>query len=327
MKIVIDMMGGDYGLKTTVPSLKEFISKHKDVFIYAIGDSSLVNEMKDMERVKIVLSKTVLRMDIDPMSALRDNESSLMIAVKTFIDEKCDFIISAGSTGALLSASVMKIKRIPGITRPGLISIFPSYKDNKRFVCCDLGANNANTAEELNQFATMGSLFYSFLYDNNNPKVYLLSNGTEEEKGSVVGKDAFQLMKANKKIQFCGNMEARDPLFGECDVLVTDGFSGNIFLKTMEGTAKVMGKMMKDAFSRNIFTKLSYLVCKKGIKSMKEKMDYKNVGGAMLLGVNGIVLKAHGASDTQAFTHSLDLGYLLAKKDIITKFKENISAK
>ena len=171
----------------------------------------------------------------------------------------------------------------------------------------------------------MGSLFYKFVYKEDNPRVYLLSNGTEDEKGSPVTKEAFKLLKADGTLNFKGNTEGRDALFGDMDVLVCDGFSGNIFLKATEGTAKAMSYMMKEAFKRNFLSMIGYLCCKKGINEMRAKMDYKNVGGALLVGVNGIVIKAHGNSDAKAFLSALELSYKLSNENIVSKFQEALN--
>lgn len=324
MKFVIDMMGGDNGLKATIPSMQEFIKKYSDVEYFLVGDINKLSKFNNLKNVHLVASETVLPMDADPLTALKETTSSLMISIKTFLENKCDALISAGSTGALLSASIFKIKRLPNITRPCLITSFPTVKSNKKFVVCDLGANAANTKEELNQFAIMGSLYYSIIYDEKNPRVYLLNNGTEEEKGNDLTKEAYALLSSNKSINFKGNIEAREPLFGDVDVLVTDGFTGNVFLKSVEGTAKAMSSMIKEAFKKNIFTMIGYLFSKSGINGIKNKMDYKNVGGALLLGVNGVVIKAHGSSDARSFSSALLNAYKLTKVDIVNKIKKEL---
>lgn len=324
MKFVIDMMGGDNGLKATIPSMQEFIKKYSDVEYFLVGDINKLSEFNNLKNVHLVASETVLPMDADPLTALKETTSSLMISIKTFLENKCDALISAGSTGALLSASIFKIKRLPNITRPCLITSFPTVKSNKKFVVCDLGANAANTKEELNQFAIMGSLYYSIIYDEKNPRVYLLNNGTEEEKGNDLTKEAHALLSSNNSINFKGNIEAREPLFGDVDVLVTDGFTGNVFLKSVEGTAKAMSSMIKEAFKKNIFTMIGYLFSKNGINGIKNKMDYKNVGGALLLGVNGVVIKAHGSSDARSFSSALLNAYKLTKVDIVNKIKKEL---
>ncbi len=324
MKFVIDMMGGDNGLKATIPSMQEFIKKYSDVEYFLVGDVNKLSEFNNLKNVHLVASETVLPMDADPLTSLKETTSSLMVSIKTFLENKCDALISAGSTGALLSASIFKIKRLPNITRPCLITSFPTVKNNKKFVVCDLGANAANTKEELNQFAIMGSLYYSIIYDEKNPRVYLLNNGTEEEKGNDLTKEAYALLSSNKSINFKGNIEAREPLFGDVDVLVTDGFTGNVFLKSVEGTAKAMSSMIKEAFKKNIFTMIGYLFSKSGINGIKNKMDYKNVGGALLLGVNGVVIKAHGSSDARSFSSALLNAYKLTKVDIVNKIKKEL---
>ncbi len=325
MKFVIDMMGGDSGIEATIGATKEFIKRHPNVELFLIGDLNALETFKNHNNIHLVESKTVLKMDVDPLTALKEKDSSLMVAIETYLANNCDCLISAGSTGALLSAAIFKIKRIPGITRPCLITSFPTIKKNKKFVVCDLGANNSNTKEELLQFAKMGSIYYSIVYQEENPKVYLLSNGTEEEKGSPVSKEAYPLLKDCKSINFKGNIEARDPLYGDIDVLVSDGYTGNIFLKSVEGTAKVMSKMIKDAFKKNVLTMIGYLFSKKGINEIKEKMDYKNVGGALLMGVNGVVIKAHGSSDVRSFLSALENGYKLVEVDIVNKFKKELA--
>jgi len=324
MKIVIDMMGGDNGLKATIPGVKEFIKQHPDSIVFCVGSEALDAEFKDFKNVTIIHSNKVLKMDVDPMTAYRTLDSSLMVATNTFINNKCDALISAGSSAALLTSSIFKIKRINGVIRPGFITPFPTVKKGKKFVVCDVGANNANTKEELVQFAKMGSLYYKFMFGENNPRVYLLSNGTEEEKGSPLTKEVFKLLKEDKSINFLGNTEGRDALFGDMDVLVCDGFSGNVYLKAIEGTAKAMSQMMKEAFTKSFFTKIGYLLTKKGITEMKEKMDYRNVGGAMLIGVDGVVIKAHGNSDGKTFFSALNVAFLLCDKQIVEKIKESL---
>ena len=305
-------MGGDNSLKASIPALKKYLSINNDAFIFCVGDESLIDEFKNEKRVKVILSKTIIKMDANPLEAYRDNESSLMVAMNTFIENSCDALISAGSSGALLTASIFKIKRLKNISRPAFITSFPTIKENKKFVLCDLGANNSNTKEELHQFAKMGSIYYEILYKDEFPRIHLLT------------KEAYELLKNDSKLNFIGNTEGRDALFGDLDVIVADGFSGNIFLKSTEGTSKAFKFMLKEAFTSSIKSKIGYLLCKKGINNIAKKMDYKNVGGALLVGVNGVVIKAHGNSDEQSFLSSLKVAENLVKADIINKFKEKL---
>ncbi len=324
MKFVLDMMGGDNGSKTTVPTVKEYIKNNKEVIFYCVGNVEELKELEGLKNVIIVPSKTVLKMDVNPMDALHQNDSSLNVAIDTYLKEGCDALISAGSTGALVTEGVFKIKRLPGIKRPCLVSPFPTIIKGKRFVFADEGANIENTPENLQQFARMCSIYYSIAYNEKSPKVYLLNNGTEEEKGTQLCKDTYQLLKNDDSINFCGNMEGRDALFGVADVLITDGFSGNIFLKSTEGACKAMGTLIKKAFKKNLSTKIGYLFAKKGFDDLTSTMDYKNVGGALLLGVNAVVIKAHGNSDVQGLTSSINLAKKLVEGNILNKIKENI---
>ena len=192
----------------------------------------------------------------------------------------------------------------------------------KKVVILDIGANNENSPEELVQFAVMGELYSRYIFNVENPKIYLLSNGTEEGKGSPSGKQAYKLLKDNPN--FKGNIEARNALSGEADVVVCDGFTGNIFLKSSEGMAKMMAGMMKNMFKKNLWTKIGYLHVKGGVKEMTETMDYKSTGGAMLLGINGIVVKAHGNSDTYAFRCALNVAKNLVNENIVDKISEGL---
>ena len=190
----------------------------------------------------------------------------------------------------------------------------------------DIGASNENTPEEIAQFAYMGSLYNAAVNGNKSPKVALLSNGSEEGKGSPEGKEAYALLKDDPKINFIGNIEGNNILLGDADVVVSDGFTGNIMLKTTEGTAKGVGKILKDGFTKNIFTKMGYLFNKGILKEFKTRLNPKTVGGAMLIGVNAIAVKAHGNSDAEAFYHALDLAYKLASAHLVDDIKKGFSA-
>ncbi len=324
VNIVIDMMGGDNGFKATSEAVKTFLENNNDTFLTLVGNKEDIEIFKDYKNVKLVESETVVKMDADPMAALKDTKSSLMVAVKELLDNNYDAIISAGSTGALLTAGIFKVKRIEGIKRPGLITSFPTLLGDKKTVVIDLGANLVNTSEELHQFAKLGKIYYSLAYKVEKPTVYQLNNGTEEEKGRDINKEAFELLKNDESINFCGNIEARDVLSGSADVVVTDGFSGNIFLKATEGGVKAMSKLLKEAFKKNVATMIGYLFLRGAVKDLKAKMDYKNVGGAMLIGLNKIVVKAHGNSDPQSFLSAINLTKKLAEQNIVEKIKGEI---
>lgn len=322
IKLVVDMMGSDGGSATTVQAVIDFLNENNDTEFFCVGNISELNRLKDNNRVRLIASKGIIPMEAGALEVLRAKDSSMMVAIDTLINESADGIISAGGTGAYLSSTTIKLKKIEGISRPALVSPFPTKIKGKQVVVLDIGASNENSSLELVQFALMGRLYAQNVLGVKDPKVFLLSNGTESGKGSPIVKEAHSLLKNDK--YFKGNIEGREALCGDADVIVCDGFTGNVFLKTCEGVAKMMSGMMKDAFRRNIFSKCGYLLAKKGFDEMKETMDYKATGGAMILGVNGVVVKAHGSSDAFAFKCALNVAYKLAKNDITRKIREGL---
>ncbi len=320
MRIGVDLTGGDNGSKPIVPAILEFLSKNSDVQVTAFGNKE---ELKELEgKCEIVHAPDVIPMEAGPLEAMRMKNSSIYKMAQYAKEGKLDAMVSAGSTGGFLSLSTLILKTIPGVHRAAFVAPFPTKIKGKKVVILDIGASNENSPEELAQFAVMGSLYSKYILGVKEPKVYLLSNGTEEGKGSPNGKLAYILLK--DKPGFMGNIEARNALSGEADVVVTDGFTGNVFLKSSEGMAKMMSGMMKAAFKRNLWAKIGYLHVRKGIKEMTETMDYKSTGGAMLLGINGVVVKAHGNSDTYAFSCALNVAKKLVEEKLMDKIKEGI---
>ena len=320
VKIVVDMMGGDNGAKPTIAAVSKFLADHDDVEIVAVGDEKVLEPIKD--KVKIIPSSTVAPMECSVMQAMRDKESSVYKAVTATLSEDADAVLSAGSTAAFLSLCTLIIKKVEGVDRPALITQFPTKIKGKYVVLLDVGASSENTPEELVQFAKIGEAYYQAFYDKANPNVYLICNGTEEGKGNPLSKQTYAMLKGREN--FKGYMEARDVLSGNADVVVFDGFTGNIFLKGSEGMAKMMGGLMKEAFLSSASSKIGYLFAKKGLKGMLETMNYKRVGGALLIGVNKVAVKAHGNADEESFYGSLNVAYTSAKKHAVEKIKENL---
>lgn len=320
IRIGIDCTGGDNGSTVIVPAIKSFLRKNKEISFVAFGNEEELKELKGL--CEVVHAPDVVPMEAGPLEAMRMKESSIYKMCQYAKENKIDAMVSAGSTGGFLSLSTLILKTIEGVHRAAFIAPFPTKIKGKKVVILDIGASNENSPEELAQFAVIGSLYSKYILGVENPSVCLLSNGTEEGKGSPSGKLAYKLLK--DKSFFKGNIEARNALSGECDVVVCDGFTGNTFLKSSEGMAKMMSGMIKAAFKRNLFSKLGYLFVRKGIKEMSETMDYKSTGGAMLLGINGIVVKAHGNSDSYAFECAINVAYKLVKEDIVNKIKEGI---
>ena len=321
IRIIVDMMGGDHGSAATKEAVSKFLKDHDDVEIIAVGAEE---EIKDLACEKIY-STDVISMESGVMEVLRKKDSSMVKAIRAVGEKEADAVVSCGSTGAFLSASTLILKKIPGVKRPALCTQFPRLSDGGYITVLDIGASNENTAEEIAQFAYMGSLYNKAVNGVESPKVALLANGTEEGKGSPEGKEAFALMRNDPKINFIGNLEGNGVLYGEADVLVSDGFTGNVFLKASEGAVKGIGKVLKKGFTKNIFTKIGYLFAKGGVKEMKERMDPKKVGGAMLIGVNAIAVKAHGNSDAFAFYNGINVAYKLAKAKLIDSIREGFA--
>lgn len=321
-KIVVDAMGGDLGSSVIVEAINQFLLENNDVEITVAGKKEELTALEG--KCRILDARDVVPMEAGALEVMRLKNSSMMVAIKTMKEENLDAVVSCGSTGGFLSAATINLKMIPGVKRAALVAPFPTQIKGKNVVILDIGANNENSPEELVQFALMGKLYSQSVYGTEKPKVYLLSNGVEEGKGSPVVKQAYKLLKDSKFEGFEGNIEARYALNGEADVVVADGFTGNVFLKASEGIAKMMSGMIKKAFKRNLWSKIGYLYVRKGMKEMTETMDYKSTGGAMLLGINGNVVKAHGSSDARSFYHALRVAKKLAENDVVNKIKKGI---
>ena len=322
-KIVVDAMGGDNGSSIVVEATKKFLEDNKDVEITLVGKKE---ELVSLENsCRILDARDIVPMEAGALEVMRLKNSSMMVAIKTMKDEGCDAVVSCGSTGGFLSAATINLKMIPGVKRAALVAPFPTAIKGKKVVILDIGANNENSAEELVQFALMGKLYSQSVYGVEKPNVYLLSNGAEEGKGAPEVKEAYKILKENNFEGFKGNIEARYALNGEADVVVADGFTGNVFLKGNEGIAKLMSSLIKKAFKRNLWSKLGYLHVRKGMKEMSDTLDYKKTGGAMLLGINGNVVKAHGSSDVESFYYALVVAKKLAEQDVVNQIKQGLA--
>lgn len=320
MKIVIDMMGSDKGTSATVPAVRKFKENHPDVELFIVGKLDEINSLSDIATV--IEANDIIQMDAGPMEFMRARTSSMYVAFDTYLKVGADAIISGGSTGGLLSGATLKLKLIPGVERAAILSPFPTKIKGNYVTILDIGANIDNNATQLMQFAAMGRLYAQIVFGKENPKVYLLSNGTEENKGSYLVKETHKLLKEKAFPNFIGNIEGKEVLLGEADVVVCDGYTGNILLKSIEGTAKLMSGMLSDAFRKSFITKLGYLFAKSGVDEMKQRMDYKNTGGAMFAGINGLVIKAHGSSDEVGFKSALEVAYKMASKKVVELLKE-----
>ena len=323
MRLVIEMMGGDHGLKATIPAVIKFKKAYPEVELFVVGR---VEELKALEGLAtLVDARDVVKVDATPLEVLRAKESSLFKAINLVLEEKADAIISAGGTGPFLSAATLKLKLIEGVERAAILAPFPTKIKGKQVAILDIGASNENTASHLYQFALMGQAYAKAALNVQNPRTFLLSNGTEDSKGSPVVQEAFKLIKEKEVNNFYGHMEARDVLEGDADVVVANDFTNNVLLKSIEGASKVLMGGVKKAFKRNIFSKLGYLLAKRGFNDMAQTFDYKNTGGAILIGVNNVVVKAHGNSDPRGFYSALVVAYKMAHADIVNNVRKEMT--
>ncbi|HHU28231.1 TPA: phosphate acyltransferase PlsX [bacterium] len=321
VKIAIDVMGSDLGPKELLKGVRQFKEKYPNVELFVVGKLDEIEEAKDI--ATLVEASDVMGMEDGALEVMRKKNTSMLKAVELVKEGKCDGVVSAGSTGAFLTASTIRLKLIEGISRAALISPFPRY-DGKAVTILDIGANNENTPHQIYQFAVMGALYSSKILNAHKPKLYLLSNGSEEKKGSPLIKEAHQLLKEHNFPNFMGNIEARDVLTSEADVVVTGGFEGNILLKSIEGTASMMNSMIKNAFKKSAISKIGYLFAKSGFDEMREKLDYRRYGGAMLVGLNNVVVKAHGSSNAYAFFNAIRVAKEMVEQDVISLLKEEL---
>lgn len=322
-KLSIDAMSGDLGSSIVVEACEAFVQSHPDVELYVTGKQEELSRLEKYDRIHIIDARDVVPMDAGIMSVRRKKDSSMVKAVTMANEGIVDGVVSCGSTGAFYTSAMLFLKRIEGIEKSCLMAILPTY-NKKGVAMLDVGANADNTAEQLKEFAIMGHIYAQNIRKIDNPKVALLNIGTESKKGDEVHQNTFQLLKDENKINFVGNIEGRDILLGECDVIVTDGFSGNIALKTCEGAASIIMKMIKESMMSSLKGKIGALFAKSSLYALKDQFDYKSVGGALMMGFEKAVVKAHGASDAKAFENAIDLAYQMVKMDVVTQMKEGL---
>lgn len=320
MRIAIDAMGGDFapaavldGVKLVLPELAG------DVELALYGDEAALNsglnerQISDA-RVKIVSTTQVISCEEQPTLAIRKKKDSSMVrAIEAVSLGEADCVLSAGSTGAMLTGATLIIKRLKGVKRPALATIMPTL--DACMLLLDCGANTDCKSDYLVQFAIMGSAYMKSVVGVESPRVGLLNNGAEEEKGNELTKETHGLLKT-APVHFTGNCEARDVLSGAFDVVVCDGFDGNIVLKGTEGAAILMMNLLKQGMMMSFRTKIGALLSKPAFKVLKKKLDYTEYGGAPLLGVNGGVIKAHGSSNGKAFRSAILQGVKLVSSNV-----------
>lgn len=310
MRIAVDAMGGDNAPKAIVEGSMQAAKEYSDITIVLYGKEEAIREHLDesISNIEVVHASEKIESDDDPVRSIRrKKEASMVLAAKSVKSGENDAIFSAGNTGALLAAGTLMIGRIRGIDRPGLLTTMPVLAEEKdAFNFLDVGANADSKPHNLDQYATLGSYYAQFVRGIKNPTVGLLNNGTEENKGNEVTKQAYQLLKQNEAINFIGNVEAREFLNGVADVVVADGFTGNAVLKTIEGTAKSMSTLIKSTLKNgDLKTKIGGLLVKDSLGKMSETLDYHKHGGAALFGLKAPVIKAHGSSEAESIFYTI----------------------
>ena len=335
MKIILDAMGGDHAPEAPVMGAIE-AAKAFDVQITLVGRGKDILEVmgkhgiQDLpEGMEIAHADDVVDMHDDPAKVIhRRKNSSMVVGLRMLADGQGDAFISAGSTGALLTAATLLVKRVKGIRRAAMGPAIPNKAGGKTLIV-DCGANAECTPEFLLQFGLVGSLQAKKNLGIENPRVGLLNIGTEDSKGTQLQKDAYALLtRAHERglLNFIGNVEARDVPLGTVDVVVCDGFSGNILLKSIEGTAMFMGSMMKRMFKKSFFTKIGYLLCKSGVSDIVKLLDYREIGGTEFLGIRKPVIKAHGSSDALAFRNAVKQAMAAVRSDIAEELAQSLLA-
>nr|WP_307774847.1 phosphate acyltransferase PlsX [uncultured Cetobacterium sp.] len=328
MRIALDAMGGDYAPLEQVKGAVQALEELDRISIILVGkkeeiEKELEKYTYDKGRVTIVDAREVVEMDDDPVVAIKTKkDSSMNRALDLVKSGEADASVSAGNTGALISSSQIKLRRVKGVLRPAITTIFPAKKRN--IVLMDVGANSDCRPEFINQFATMGSLYFEEMFDEKKPKVGLLNIGTEEGKGNEITREAFELLKTNDKINFVGNIESREMMDGEVDVVVTDGFTGNMVLKTAEGTAKYIFSILKEEIGKSFLGKIGALFLKPVLKNLKTKMDSSEYGGALFLGINGISIKAHGNSKAKGIKNAIKVANKFAEDKFIDRLAKEM---
>ena len=338
MRILIDAMGGDHAPKAPVLGAIEAVKlwhSNENMEVVLVGrEEEILAAAKEAgyaqlpAGIEIVHAPDVVDMHDDPANVCRKKkESSMVVGLRMLSEDQADAMISAGSTGALLSGATLIVKRVKGIRRAAMGPAMPNKAGGKT-ILLDCGANAECTPEFLLQFGIVGSMYAQKSFGIKNPRVGLLNIGTEDTKGTPLQKEAYALLTdAHNKgiINFIGNIEARDTLLGEVDVVVCDGFSGNVLLKSIEGTAYFMGSLMKHKiFKRNFFSKIGYLFCKPGVDEVMKMMDYREIGGTQFLGIKKPVIKAHGSSDALAFRNAVGQAAFAAREDFSNELEKTL---
>ena len=324
--IIFDLNGNDNGISAGVLAAKEFTNKYPQYKILLVGDEVEIKKLIDEnEQIKICHSPYEVTKDMTNLSTCFKEDNSMNKALNLLKENQGAAVLSSGDSGKYLMSSLMILKRLPNVSRPAFMSIIPTILENKKFLLLDEGANLHTSAEHLVQWAKLGAIFSKTILKIDNPKVGIVNIGTEDYKGHEFHQEANKILKANKHdFDYIGFIETRKLLEGFCDVAVADGFTGNITLKTLEGTVLAFSKLIKKQLTKNGFRKLAAACLKGAFSEIKEQLDYRNVGAAWILGINGIVIKAHGSSDQKAYLGALNQIRIAIETKALDQLKQTL---
>jgi len=327
MKIAIDAMGGDFGPKPIIEGVVKAL-KEKEFIAYLVGNEEEIKPLIPenlKEKVRFINSEDVIKMDESATEALKRKESTIYKSIELLKSKEVDAVVSAGHSGATMSLATLRLGRIKGIRRPSIATFMPNIKKSYS-ILLDAGANVDCDAHNLFQFALMGEVYAKVVLNKEEVQIGLLSNGEEKSKGNAITKEAFSLLKESFP-NFYGNVEGGDIFKGEVEVIVTDGFIGNIVLKTSEGAADIIVKLLKEEINNsNFLVKLGAMLLKPVFNTLKKSIDYAEYGGAPLLGVNGCVIISHGKSNSKAIKNAIFQAIKFVENDVNEKIKESLKA-
>ena len=330
IKILLDCFGGDHCPEAPIEAAMNALAKNPDLYLILTGDEKVLRKQLEgrsypQDRLEIVHAPEVIGCDEKPTDVVRLKRNSSMMKAIILLRDRDDIagMVSTGSTGALVTGALVRLGRIPGVIRPAFCPILPTM-DGGLVGICDSGANMTVTPAHLRQFAIMASLYMANVYGIKRPRTALLNVGKEAEKGDEIRQEAYQLLKETPSVNFVGNMESRDFLSGNYDVVVADGFSGNVLVKTTEGTAlELLKKIKKDIYSRTLY-KLGALLMKRMFAQEKEFMNYQNYGGSVLLGTSKVVVKGHGSSKAISVEKCIEQAYRMETSGLAAQIEKEI---
>ena len=331
VRIALDVMGGDHGPSVVVPGAELALAQHPDSTFLLFGDQAKIEPLLAAEpRLKadcrLVHTDVAVRMDDKPSQALRNGrwKSSMWLAVDAVKKGEADVAISAGNTGALMAMAKFNLRTMPGIERPAIAAVWPTLKGE--CIVLDLGASIGADAESLVDMAVMGSAMARVLFGLDRPTVGLLNIGVEEVKGLEPVREAGRILREDPlpHVEYIGFVEGDDIGKGKADVVVTEGFAGNIALKAAEGTARQFAEYLRGAIKKSIWSQLGYLLARPAFQMLRDKMDPRKSNGGVFLGLNGVVIKSHGGTDAEGFAAAIDVGYEMVREELLAKIGETI---